>query len=161
MFDKKDEPVAQFVDRFIVRMMVCVSLMAVSYSCAAGLHFVADTIQGYLDTARTATGLLAAALILPLFIKLFWLRKKYPAAFSCEMGFMENIMARAGEKAFALTFVFLVLVEPIALNMLHDLPPAFFLQTAITFSLAVFAISFHIYNRAADMEDDAFEGEDV
>lgn len=157
MFNKKPVSVAQFMDQFILCTMFCVSLMAMSYAFAAGVHIVDVTLQSYMEWGRVGFGITAAVVMFPMFVKLISLKEKCPDEFAGEFGYMQTIATKAGERAFSFTFVFMILLEPLALNMFHHMPPAFFLEASIAFSLAVLVISFYFYNRGGDDDLDDTE----
>jgi hypothetical protein len=161
MFFKKDEPIAQFADRFLKWVAFAVTLMSVSYGAAAISNFLEGDAFTIADTTRNIFGLTAAALILPQFINLIRLRLRMKSECKSEPeGFIAEAYSKSAVGAFAAGFVSLVAMEPFAAKVFSDLPPAFFIQAALSLMMAVLGVSFFIqYHGSGDDLDDEFEDE--
>lgn len=159
MFFKKDETMPQFSDRFMRFVAFALVMMSVSYTAAAVSHFLDERGHGLAEVTRAIFGLGAAAVIFLPFVRLMYLRaKNAPECKGEHEGFIAEVYAKSTVYAFAVGFVGMVFIEPLALNAFSDLPPAFFIQVALAAMTATLGITFFIQSRESEDElDDEFD----
>jgi len=162
MFFNKDETTAQFVDRFLRRIALAVSIMALSYGSGALSHIVGGGVRDILLVVKDPLGLLAAIIVLPMFIRMMIkVIRSGKTSGNGSSGYIAEIYGRSAGNGFAAGFIFLVFLEPFSGKALSQLPPEFFVQAAIAVLLGTLAISFFVLNRDGDDEmDDEFEDEE-
>jgi hypothetical protein len=158
MFFNTDETMPQFVDRFLARIALAVTIMGASYGAGALTHLVDGGLREFLNMVRHPVGLLAALIILPMFIKMMITVVKCRGKYQEPSGYIAEIYGKSAANGFAAGFIFLVLLEPFSGRVLSDMPPQFFVQAAIAVMLGALGISFFILNRGGDdeMDDDEF-----
>ena len=161
MFFNKDETTAQFVDRFLKRVALAVTIMAASYGAGALSHIVGERVGDILLTVKDPLGLLAAIIVLPMFIKMMVKVVRSGTKHSAPPGYVAEMYGRSAGNGFAAGFIFLIFLEPLSGGMLSHLPAEFFVQSAIAILLGALGISFFILNRDGDDEiDDEFGDEE-
>lgn len=159
MFWGKDETMPQFVDRFLVRIALAVTIMAASYGAGALTHILGSgALRDFLTMAKDPVGVLAALIMLPMFIKMMVKVVRSGGKYTEPSGYIAEIYSKSAVNGFAAGFIFLILLEPFSGRALSDMPPQFFVQAAIAVMLSTLGISFFILNRAGDddMDDDEF-----
>jgi len=163
MLFKKNETMPQFSDRFLRIVAFAILMMSISYASAAAAHFVGEDVYDVLHTVRAIFGLGAAGIVIIPFLQLMWIRfKNKPACKNETEGFIADVYAKSTINAFSAGFIGLIFLEPFAAKVIPELPPAFFVQTALSLMMAVLGINFFIKSRADDDEladdfDDEFE----
>jgi len=156
MFFNKDETTAQFVDRFLKRIALAVFIMAVSYASGALGHVVGHEARDFLLMVKDPLGLLAAIIVLPMFIKMMIKIIRSGGKHSTPSGYVAEMYGKSAGNGFAAGFIFLVFLEPLSGGALAHLPSEFFVQSAIAILLGGLSVSFFILNRddADEMDDD-------
>lgn len=162
MFFNKDETTAQFVDRFLKRIALSVSILALSYGSGALSHIVGGEARDILLMVKDPLGLLAALIVLPMFIKMMVkVIRSGKASGDTSSGYVAEIYGKSAGNGFAAGFIFLIFTEPMSDGWLAHLPPSFFVQAAIAVLLGSLGISFFILNRdTGDEMDDGFDDEE-
>ncbi len=76
-------------------------------------------------------------------------------------GYLVEMFKRASAMAFSLTFVFLMILEPVTEKYLAGLPAPFFINATLAFSLGVLSVGFFRLARddGDDESDDDFDTE--
>ncbi|PCI59173.1 MAG: hypothetical protein COB37_11990 [Kordiimonadales bacterium] len=158
---KKEETLAQFVDRFMQRTALAVLVMSLAYASSAVSHFVSEQTAEYLMWAKTAFALGGGAIVLPVVVKFVRLRmKKDKSCSGSPTGYMASMFNKAAERAFATGFIFMIILEPLSQHLVADWPPAFFIQSTLSVMIAALGINFFLLNRdEGDELDDDFESE--
>jgi len=160
MFGNKNETMPQFVDRFLKRIALAVTIMASSYGSGAFSHLVEGSARDFLLMVKDPLGLLAALIVLPMFIKMMMKIIRSGTKHSAPAGYIAETYGKSAGNGFAAGFIFLVLIEPMSGGMLRHLPPEFFIQSAIAVLLGALGISFFILSRDGNDEiDDEFDDE--
>jgi len=160
MFSRKAETTAQFVDRFLKRIALAVSIMAASYGSGAVSHLVGGRANEILLLVKDPLGLIAALIVLPMFIKMVAKLIRSGGKHRAPSGYVAEMYGRSAGNGFAAGFIFLVFLEPLSGGALSHLPPEFFAQSSIAVLLGALGISFFILNRDDDDEiDDEFEND--
>ena len=159
MSDRKPLSSAQFVDRFMTRTATGVLLVSLAYAATTVEYFAPETLAFYLDKLALILGLLAVVIVFPQFVQLIRRRTKLGIGKNEPEGFVIEVYKRAAERAFSLTFIFLLFMDVMTDRGLAGLPAEVVVETIIAFSLAIFSLSFFIFNRAFDGEDDDFDEE--
>jgi len=161
MFFNKNETTPQFVDRFLKRIALAVAIMALSYGSGALSHIVGGQASDILTMVKDPLGLLAAVIVLPMFIKMMIkVIRSGKTSSDASSGYIAELYGKSAGNGFAAGFIFLVFLEPISGRFLAHLPPEFFVQSAIAVLLGALAISFFILNRDGDGEMDDEFGDD-
>jgi hypothetical protein len=153
---KNTESMAQFADRFLLRTAIGVLLVAIAYAAGAAMYLVGDEIADYLDKLQLLLAVAAVVIILPGFIKYARLRAAGQCRAGEPEGFVAEVFNKACVKAFSLTFVFLIILEPLSKKYLTELPTNFFINLTLCLSLGVFSLTFFFLNRE---DDDDLEDE--
>ncbi|MEX0298717.1 MAG: hypothetical protein AB3N28_06580 [Kordiimonas sp.] len=162
MVAERQESMAQFVDRFLQRITLGVFVLAFSYAVGVAKYFAGEEMLVALDMVKTGLALLGAAITLPSFIKFVRMKKKCGSSFAEPSGYIVEVYRKACEYAFAFTFVLLILLEPVAVEFLVDVPAALYIHVTLTVSLLSLSLSFFFMSRGGDDElDDDFGGENV
>ena len=161
MFFNKDETTPQFTDRFLKRIALAVTIMAASYGSGALSHIVGGEARDILTAVKDPLGLLAAIIVLPMFIKMMVkIIRCGKTSGDASSGYIAEIYGKSAGNGFAAGFIFLIFIEPLSGRLMAHLPPEFFVQSAIAVLLGALGISFFILNRDGDDEmDDEFEDE--
>ena len=98
--------------------------------------------------------------MLPQFFQLIRRRKGLGIGSHEPESFVIDVYKRAAERAFSFTFIFLLFMDVMTGGMFSVLPAEITIKIVIAVSLAIFALSFFIFNRTSDGEDDDF-GEEI
>lgn len=161
MLATKQESMAQFVDRFLQLITLGVFVLAFSYAVGVAKYFAPHEMLVTLDMVKTGLAFLGSATILPPFIKFVRMKKKCGSSFAEPNGYIVEVYRKACEYAFAFTFVLLILLEPIAVGFLTDIPAALYIHVTLTVSLLSLSLSFFFMSRGGDGPDDDFEEENA
>ncbi len=168
MNDRTDQPTAskespaQIVDRLLQRTAIGVSLLTISYSMAAAMYVISDQeIVGLMDRLQFIPSILVLLIVFPAFVKFARLRYRQKNECSEADGYLVEMFKRASAMAFGLTFVFLIILEPVTGKYLTELPTPFFINVTLAFSLGVLSIAFFrsVRGDSDDQSDDDFDTE--
>ena len=106
---------------------------------------------------KLGLGVLAIIVVLPQFVKLIRLMARMRSG-QCEPeGFVVDVYKRAAERAFAFTFIFLLFMDFMIGRFWTELPADFVIEVVIAVSLALFSLSFFLFNRDDGEDEDDFE----
>ena len=158
---KKEETLAQFVDRFMQRTALAVLVISLAYASSAVSHFVSEQTADYLMWAKLVFSFGGGAIVLPVVFKFVRLRMNRDKSCSgSPTGYMASMFNKAAERAFATGFVFMIMLEPLSEYVVADWPPAFFIQSTLSVMIAALGINFFLLSRdEGDELDDDFEDE--
>ena len=156
----KTESMPQFIDRFLIRTALGVLLMSLAYGSAGVSFLVGPPVHDWLESAQLVLSLGAVAVVLPVFVKLFVMRRGIARIECGPEGFISGAFRKAGSNAFTCAFVVLVVLEPISRRWLTDLPTSFFLNALLCLILGTFGAAFFLLSRDTGPEDDLDLGDD-
>lgn len=149
-----NEPMPQFIDRFLTRTAVGLLLIALAQGSAIAFALLNEgsAWRGPLDLAELALGVATLIAVLPAFVALMIRRSRGQEACMAD-GFIADAFRRAGSAAFTCTFLGLVIARMSA----HRLPDAWttdvVLRALLAIALGAFAIAFFrrvgMFDRAA------------
>ena len=160
MSQQNEEPIAQFVDRFLQRTAIGVLLLGVAFAVSAAMYLVTESTALYLDKLTLLLGLIAIIVVLPGFIKLMRLKKNKQCDWSGSDSYMSGVFNKACVSAFEATFIFLIILEPVTKKYLTNQPTDFFINVILSLSAGVLGLAFFYRMRkdTAELEDDFTEG---
>jgi len=144
---------AQFIEKFMNRVAVGVFLISLAYASSAMMFVVSEAMALYLDRLSFGFGLLAVAVVFPSVVKMIIAKRRAGAGSHQPDGFVVDAYKRAAERGFALTFVFLLLMDFLTGRFFVDLPAEFAIQIILAISLAIFSLSFFIFTREEGDEE--------
>ncbi len=159
MFSGNNLSPAQFVDRFMTRTALGIFLVSLAYGASVFERLLEGETVAILDKLGLALGIGAIVIVLPQFISLIKRRKSLELGSGEPEGFVTDVYKRAAERAFALTFVFLLFMDIMTGRTLSGLSAEVAIKIVIAVSLAIFSISFYLFNRVDDEDLDEFEDE--
>ena len=150
------ESSAQFIDKFLHRTAIGTLLMTCAYAVSSAMYLVSEELVATLDVVELLLALSAVVVVLPVFIQYVRLRYRQQCSHAESDGYMAEVLKKACMKAFSLTFVFLILLEPTTEKYLTELPTDFFINVILAFSLGVFSLTFLalIQSDGDELEDD-------
>lgn len=151
---------AQFVDKFITRTAIGVFLVSLAYAVSVFEQLLAGEGVEILDKVGKALGIAAIVIVLPGFISLIRRRKSLNIGSDEPEGFVTDVYKRAAERAFALTFIFLLFMDVMTGRALSNLSAEVAVKMVIAVSLAIFSVSFYLFNRVSDDDTDGFADEE-
>jgi len=157
-----NESPAQIVDRLLQRTAIGVSLLTISYAMAAAMYVISDQeIVDLMDRLQLVPSILVLLIVFPVFVKFARLRYRLKSECSEADGYLVEMFRRASAMAFSLTFVFLMILEPVTEKYLVGLPAPFFINATLAFSLGVLSVGFFRLARddGDDESDDDFDTE--
>ena len=161
MNDRQETPTgsnefpAQIVDRLLQRTAIGVSLLTISYAMAAAMYVISDQeIVGLMDRLQLVPSILVLLIVFPAFVKFAKLRYRRKNECSEADGYLVEIFRRASAMAFSLTFIFLMILEPVTEKYLTGLPAPFFISATLAFSLGVLSVGFFRLARDDESDDD-------
>ena len=148
------ESVSQFIDRFLQRTAIGVTLLSLANGLGAAGHLVGDRAAALADGAQFVLAVLIVLVVFPVFARLVWLRRRARCDWSESDSYMGQIFGQACVAAFSTAFILLIAFQATAERFFAGLPTAFFLDAVLAGSLAVLAIRFFGLARSDDDEDD-------
>ena len=160
MSQKTEESVAQFVDRFLQRCAGGVLLIGLAYALSAVMYLVSNETADTLNNATVVLGILAVALILPMFVRMVRLRSSGQCDWSESDSYMSSVFNKACVSAFEVTFILLIILEPLSKRVLTDQPADFFINVVVAVAATVLGLAFfYRMQRDDDAIDDDLENE--
>lgn len=149
----RPESSADAIENYMQMIGIAFAVMAFLNGMEAAQFLVSESTAQILDNITFGMAILMVAIFLPLTIHYVYQRRKDPASCREPESFILENFKKAGSKAFALTFVFIVFLKIFMKNTaLADLPAKFFLEMLTAFTVGVFAIAFFMLNRGSDNE---------
>ena len=159
MPEKKPINPAQVVDQFMQRTVIGVALLATKHAGNAVQYLVSDRVSHWIGWGNNAISLMIVLLLFPAFFRYFRLRRTNPSVCIKSDGFLSQMFKEAAARAFAITFVTLLVMVLVTQKALQDLPAAFFLNIAVAVCIGSLAAAYFFLTRDTDDEDDdALEG---
>ena len=160
MSQQHEEPIAQFVDRFLQRTAIGVLLVGFAFAVSAAMYLVTDEFAAYLDKLTLLLGLAAVITVLPVVVRMMRLRANKQCNWSGADSYVSGVFNKACVSAFEVTFIFLIILEPVTKKFLTDQPTDFFINVILSVSAAVLGVAFFYRTRKdADELVDDFEDE--
>ena len=160
MSQQSEEPIAQFVDRFLQRTAIGVLLVGIAFAVSAVMCLVTDETAQYLDKLSLLLGLIAIVFVLPVVIKMVRLKRNKQCDWSGSDSYISGVFNKACVSAFEATFIFLIILEPVTKKYLTNQPTDFFINVILSLSAGVLGLAFFYRTRkdTAELEDDFTEG---
>lgn len=160
MSQQDEEPIAQFVDRFLQRTATGVLLVGFAFAVSAAMYLVTDEVAAHLDKLTLLLGLAAVIAVLPVFIKMMRLRANKECNWSGSDSYLSGVFNKACVLAFEVTFVFLIILQPVTKKFLTDQPTDFFINVILSVSAVVLGVAFfYRIRKDADEPVDDFQDE--
>lgn len=150
---------AQFVDRFMTRTALGIFLVALAYGASVLERTLPSNAADLFDKIGLALGIAAVVIVLPQFVQLIRRRKALGIGRNEPEGFVTDVYKRAAERAFALTFIFLLAMDVMTRGVLANLSADVAIKAVIAVSLSIFSLSFFLFNRVDEDDDDFEDGE--
>ena len=157
----KESP-AQIVERLLKRTGIGLFLLAIAYTMSAAMYLISNQdIVKVMGRLQFIPSVLVLLVVFPAFVKFARLRYRQKNECSEADGYLVEMFKRASAMAFSLTFVFLIILEPVTGKYLTELPTPFFINVTLAFSLGVLSIAFFrsVRGDSDDQSDDDFDTE--
>ncbi len=150
------ESILEVADRLLLRMTIGMGFLSVAHALSAATYVVTDVVAGYLDNLATLLSVLLAIVVFPVLIKFSRFRKEEQCDSSGAESYISEVFTRASVKAFAITFIFVMVLEPVSERYFTDLPTVFFLNLILSLALGALCLTFFylIRNDTDDFDEE-------
>ncbi len=157
MFNYK-EPVAQFYDRFLGRVAIGLFLVAMGLGIDGLGYFVEPDVAAMLKYGRTGLSVVLMILVLPVFLKLLFLRFNNKEACQEPESFVTEVYKHASVHGFSVVMLMLIAFQVVLGPESDALPTEFYIKSILATGFLAVSISFFIQMYRS--EDDDFVSED-
>lgn len=149
---------AQTIDSAMVRFALGMLLVGTAYAVSAATFYVDPEVGYYLKKIKSAASLLVFVVVLPQFIKLILMKLKMRGCAGEPEGFVIDVVHKAAEMSFSLTFVFLIAMQVVTEDFLPDMPAGVAIEIIVAVTLGLYCLFFFVFHRdAGDLGDDEFD----
>ena len=160
IFALNKQTAAQTIDSAMVRFAMGMLLVGFAYAISVAMFFVGDELAGSLKILKKTAGLLVFVVVLPQFIKLMLMKLKLRGCEGEPEGFVIDVVHKAAEMAFSLTFVFLIAMQVVTEDFLPNLPAGVAVEMIVAVTLGLYCAFFFYFHRDPDDQgDDQFDAE--
>ncbi len=156
-----NEPLAQFYDRFLGRVAIGLFIVAMGLGIDGIGYFVEPDVAAMLKYVRTALAIVLMILVLPVFLKLLFLRFRNKKDCQEPESFVTEVYKHASVHGFSVVMLMLIAAQ-VVLGLESDaLPTEFYIKTILATGFLAVSISFFIQMYKSEDDDFASEDEDA
>lgn len=154
MFGHKNETGAQLYDRFQHRSAISMFMLALAYVIDVARAFVADDLSSLLRVPQLALAILLVLNLLPVVLKVKWVKYKRHPGCNDPDGFVANAFKEASVRGFATGFIALLIVGQASKTYLAHWSTITFVNAVLALMLGVVSISFLMATREPETADE-------